>query len=404
MPKTKLRNEEPEEEPGRGVYGEGSVFRRKSDGRYVASVPIGGGKKKQEYYDTKREAERARRRMLQELEQGKLVTARDQLLKDYLVDWLEVHRTVVEETTAIMYSNYVHGFVVPALGHVKLQKLTGEMVQKMYAGWVKEEALALSTIHLIHVILKKALEDAVRMKKIIYNPLRDVVPPRVEDSDKQVLTQEQARLLVERAKSVSLYVPIVLAVSMAMRLGEILALHWSDINFEKKQLEVRYTLSYMREDATEQPAKFILGSPKTKASRRVLHLPDFAVEILKEYREQQRQRHAFAARWEEHDLVVCTGYGTYMYPDAVRKKFHKLLQEIGLPDMKFHGLRHSAATILLSMGVHPKVVQELLGHSSISITLGIYGHVIPGMHEDAMSKMDDIFHEEEDDEDEDDVS
>lgn len=404
MPRSKLKNEEPEEEPARGVYGEGSVFQRKSDGRYVASVPIGGGKKKQEYYDTKREAERAKRRMLHELEQGKLVTARDQLLRDYLVDWLGIHRTTVVETTAITYSNYIHGWVIPVLGHVKLQKLTGEMVQKMYAGWVKEKALALSTIHFIHTILKKALEDAVRMKRIAYNPLRDVVPPRVEDSDMQVLTQEQARLLVERSKSVSLYVPIVLAVSMGMRLGEILALHWSDVNLEKKQLEVRYTLSYMREQAMGQTAKFILGSPKTKASRRVIHLPDFVVEILKEYRRQQQQRRAAAVRWEEYDLVMCTRHGTYMYPDLVRQKFHKLLQELGLPDMKFHGLRHSAATILLSMGINPKVVQELLGHSSINITLGMYGHVLPGMHEDAMSKMNDVFHEEINEDDEDDVS
>jgi integrase len=377
------------------VYGEGSVFQRKSDGRWVASVPIGGGKKKQEYYDTKGEAVRARRRMLNELEQGKLVTASDQLLKDYLIGWLEIHRTAVEETTAIMHSNYIHYWVIPVLGHVKLQKLTGEMVQKMYATWVKEEALALSTIHLIHIILKKALEDAVRMKKIAYNPLRDVVPPRVAETKKQVLTQEQAKLLVERAKLGYLYVPVVLAVTTGMRLGEILALHWHDIDFEEKQLEVCYTVSYVT-DRVAGYTKFILGAPKTKASRRVIHLPDFVVEILKEHQGLQQQKRLSAAMWEDHDLVVATGRGTYINPGTLRRKFHKLLQKLGLPDMRFHGLRHSAATILLSLGVHPKVVQELLGHSSINITLGMYGHVIPGMHEDAMSKMDDIFDDEDD--------
>src|SRR5262249_15422966 len=162
----------------------------------------------------------------------------------------------------------------------------------------------------------------------------------------------------------------------------ILGLHWRDVDFDKRHLEVRYTLSY-KADYVAGHTKFILGSPKSKSSRRVIHLPDFVVEILREHKEQQQQRRSSVVKWEEHDLVVCTKRGTYIDPNVLNVRFHQLIQKAGLPDMKFHGLRHSAATILLSLGVNPKVVQELLGHSSINITLGIYGHVIPGMHEDA---------------------
>lgn len=121
-------------------------------------------------------------------------------------------------------------------------------------------------------------------------------------------------------------------------------------------------------------------------------LPPFALEVLEQHHTRQRAaRSKASATWEDHDLVFCNRRGKFLRPKTLRDQFTKLLNAAGLPYMRFHDLRHSAATILLSMGVHPKVVQELLGHSNIAITLGIYGHVLPGMHEEAMGKWNDLF-------------
>src|SRR5437762_1367409 len=148
--------------PKRRARGEGTIVQR-ADGRYVARVPLGGGKRKEEYYETRQEAERAKRRMLNERDSGKLVTERDQTVEEYLHYWLEAHRVTIRETTYTMYYGYIHYRLIPALGHVKLQKLTVEMIQALYQQWERE--LSPNTIRLLHGIFNEALKDAVKWKK-----------------------------------------------------------------------------------------------------------------------------------------------------------------------------------------------------------------------------------------------
>ena len=179
---------------------------------------------------------------------------------------------------------------------------------------------------------------------------------------------------------------LVLALTTGMRRGELLALRWSDIDCEGQNLQVRRTVDFIARYG------YVENEPKTVRGRRKILLPAFVVEMLKRHRiSQLEQKLKVGESWLDLDLVVCGLEGNYLNPRYLLKLFDKLLQEAGLPHMRFHDLRHSAATILLSMGVHAKVVQELLGHSTISMTMDVYSHVLPSMQKDAMDKWDDLF-------------
>ena len=174
-----------------------------------------------------------------------------------------------------------------------------------------------------------------------------------------------------------------------MRRGELLGLKWQDINFEARLLQVRRVLSRVPTNMPEREHVYVEAEPKTQQSRRSVMIAPFALEALKKHRVSQLEAKLKAGEfWQDNDYVFCTLHGTHLNPNHVVEEFKKLLTRAGLPDVRFHDLRHSAATLLLSLGVHPKVVQELLGHTQISMTMDVYSHVLPGMQQDAMRQLD----------------
>ncbi len=184
-----------------------------------------------------------------------------------------------------------------------------------------------------------------------------------------------------------------LALTTGMRRGEILALKWQDINFPQSTLQVRRIF-------TRAPGnRYIESEPKTEKSRRSVMLAPMTVDVLKQHRIRQLEVKLQAGTdWQERDLVFCTALGTPLNLNKVLERFKTLLKKAELPDIRFHDLRHSAASILLSMGVHPKIVQELLGHNQISMTMDTYSHVLPTMQGDAMNKLNDALMEQQEDE------
>lgn len=173
-----------------------------------------------------------------------------------------------------------------------------------------------------------------------------------------------------------------------MRKGEILGLRWSDIHFEQQYVRVQRTVSYI------EGRGYVETEPKTAKGRRQISLPPFALDKLRQYRLQQIEQHLKVANnWVERDLIFCNQRGDYLDPRYLLQLFDRLLKKADLPHIRFHDLRHSAATIMLSMGVHFKVIQEILGHSSSRVTLDIYAHVLPAMHEEAMSGWKNVFDE-----------
>jgi integrase len=174
---------------------------------------------------------------------------------------------------------------------------------------------------------------------------------------------------------------LLVVLTTGMRRGELLALRWADVILEKGTLFVNKTVDYIPHYG------YVENGPKSKSGRRIIKVAAFVVEILKVHREKQQVLKAKAgSRWVEKDLVFCGLTGDYFNPNYLLRLFKKVLAEAGLPHMRFHDLRHSAATILLAMGIHPKVVQELLGHSSFLITMNLYGHVFPSMLDEVVEK------------------
>ena len=369
----------------RRKHDEGSVFQRK-DGRWVAQVRLENGKKKQRYFKTAKEANTALRKMLHEKEQGTLPTGPQQLLKTYLDQWLEqVHKPTIRIGSFNAYRIMLDKHIIPALGHIPLQRLSPQHVQGFYASKLSE-GLSLRRVRGLHSVLHSALDNAVKWNLVGRNVCDLVSPPVPKRHEIQPLTPEQAQHLLEAAREHKLETLLTLALATGMRRGELLGLRWQDIDFEAGCLHVRRSVGRI--------GKFglIESEPKTQRSRRKIMLPAFVVAALKHHQQQQRaMRQEASSEWQDKDIVFCGKNGKYFDLTSLDYHFKRLLKSAGLPNIRFHDLRHSAATILLSMGVHPKVVQELLGHSNISMTLDIYSHVLPSIHQEAMSKLDDLF-------------
>ena len=373
---------------GRRAHGTGSVFQRidRKGKQWVAQLVLENGKTRQRYFWTQAEAADALNEMLYEQKRGMLATGPKQTLKQYLEDWLEhVQRPAVRINHYINTRTIMNRHILPILGNVQLQQLTAQRVQTLYARKL-DEGKSAKTIHHIHGVLHKALAQAVRWRLVSRNVCDDVELPRLTRYEHQTLTAGQAQTLLEGARGHRFEVLLALALTTGMRQGELLGLHWQDMNFDNGTLQVRRSVSRVRGLGYQE------FEPKTTRSRRMLLVPQFVLEMLKEHRiHQEAIKQAAGTAWHEHDLVFCNMYGSFLRPDRVRKQFQKLLADAGLPHMRFHDLRHSAATIFMSWGVPAKVVQEILGHANISMTLGIYSHVLPGMQDDAMGKWDNLF-------------
>ena len=369
-------------------HGEGSIYQRK-DGRWVASISLEHRQRKSFYGETRKEVQEKLRVALHEQKQGLLATGPQQTVKQYLEQWLEqVHKPAIREGSYVTYHSVLNKHVYPAIGHIPLQKLTPQQLQALYAS-VTEKGLSAKTVHVIHAILHKALDHAIKWGLIARNVCDSVSLPRKTRHQIQPLTGEQCQKLLQVAQGHKFEGLLTLAIATGMRRGELLALRWQDVDLERKTLQVRRTVDQLPHRG------YVENDPKTVRGTRQIVLPEFVITALQKQQEYQKELQRKAGnKWQDHDLVFSNDYGEYVSPKYLWSKFKALLKEAKLPNIRFHDLRHSAATLLLTMGVHLKVVQELLGHSQISMTLDIYSHVLPSMQQEAMSKLDGIFKQE----------
>jgi integrase len=241
----------------------------------------------------------------------------------------------------------------------------------------------LRTILHHHRILRQALQQAVKWQLLARNPADAVEPPHPRRKEMLALDEPQIAMLLEAARpNRLLHLSVLLAVTTGMRRGEILALRWRDIDFEPGVLSVRQSLE-------ETKAGLAFKEPKSEKARRTIALPELAIEGLRRRKaDQARVKLMMGRSYEDHDLVCCQDDGRPLHPTSLTHVFVNLLRRRNLIRVRFHDLRHSHATILLRKGVHPKIVSERLGHSTVGITLDVYSHVMPGMQEEAARKID----------------
>jgi integrase len=374
--------------PKRG-QNEGSIHKR-PDGRWVAVVSLGyrDGKRARKYLygATRREVQEKLTKTLRDQQQGLPIVPDRQTVAEFVEHWLEsVARHRIRATTHATYASIIRNHIVPSIGGVRLSRLTPQQVSSLYESLLAK-GLAPRSVMYVHAVLRSALKQAVRWNLLVRNPVEAVDPPRAGRSSAQVLSPEQVTQFLEAAKGDDLQALYVLALTTGMRQGELLGLMWSDVELDTAQIRVQRQL-------TRTVNGLDFAEPKTAKGRRTVTLPHIAVDALRQHRAKQAEARLLAgSEWTDIDLVFANQHGRPMErQNVVKRSFQPLLAAAGLPRVRFHDLRHSAATLLLSQDVHPKVVQERLGHSTISVTMDIYSHVMPSMQRDAADKLDAMF-------------
>jgi integrase len=360
----------------------------------------GAGKRKTIYervHGTRLDAELKLAEIRKALENETFVDPSKLTVKQWLEQWLAEHAAHrVSAKTFERYAEIVRQHLVPALGAHRLRKLEGVHIQAAYGAALRARRrrtrkdgavvdlppLSAQTVKHCHRVLSLALKQANRLKLRAGNPAADVDPPRPKRVELAILDQAQTGELLNAAASSSIYVPVLLAATTGMRRGEVLALRWKDVDLDKGVISVAQTL----EETAKEGLTF--KAPKTERSRRLIPMVPFTVEPLRAHRARQGEDRLRAGTiWADHDLVCCQADGTPLRPRQVTKAFAALARSIGLK-LRLHDLRHTHLSQLLAAGVNIKVVSERAGHAGVAITLDTYAHVMPGMQEDAVNRID----------------
>jgi integrase len=365
--------------------GEGGIYQR-GDGQWVGSVSLGydaSGKRRRKvvYGATKDEVQKKLRKVQVKSDAGTLAEAGSLTVGDFLQNWLETTaKNKVRPTTYNRYEQLVRIHLIPAIGWVSMSKLGTVHVEQCYAEMESRNATAW-TRKMAATVLNCALRHAVRRKLIAFNPAVDVVKARPDDKEMEYLTEPQGRQFLHAASGNRLHALFAVAIGSGMRQGELLGLHWPDVDFEKGTVSVRRSLAQVG-------GHFILKEPKSKSSRRTISLPRFAVDALHEHRK------AMLAEGQDVRMgaVFVTRTGQFIgKSNLIRQVFKPILTKANkragedadklgaasLPEIRFHDLRHTHATNLLAQGHSIKAVSQRLGHASIELTLRVYAHVLP---------------------------
>ena len=370
---------------GKRGNGEGSIYRRK-DGRWVGQYLVytaAGPKYRYLYGKTRADVSKKLTKAIADRDGGIVYDSGTLTVGEYMPRWIEDSvRDTVRRATFVRYEQITRRHIVPTLGRTKLKNLSPAHVRGLYRQKL-DEGLSPRTVQYVHVTLHKALKQAVADGLISRNVTEAVKPPRLKKKEIRPLDADQARALLEAARGDRLEALFVLAVTAGLREGETLGLRWEDLDLAAGKLAVRRSLDY----GGKEPA---FELPKNGKGRSV-KLTRRAGEALKRHRAaQNKERLRVGTLWEDHGLVFPGHGGQPMRSYSLTGgPYRRLLKRAGLPERtRFHDLRHTCATLLLKKGVHPKLVQELLGHATISITLDTYSHVLPGMGDAAVGAMD----------------
>ncbi len=339
---------------GRRGNGEGTITRRK-DGRWEARYyvqTVNGPKRKTLYGKTRAEARDKLAKALSDRIDGIVYDDENMTLGEYLDVWLEgsVYGSV-RQSTYDRDTNLVNNHIKPVLCGLRLKKLYSAHVQSFYHDRL-DKGLSASTVHKMHGILRRSLAQATKWHLVQRNVADTVKPPRPAPKEMKALSANEARRLLEAAVEDRLEALYVLAIHTGMRQGELLALRWQDVDLENAVASVRRTL-------TRSGGKVTFGEPKTRKSRRSIRLTPQATEALRAHLQRQlRDMEILGDRYRDQGLVFTTDTGAPINPSNLRQRsFAPLLKRAGLPHMRFHDLRHTCATLLLSRNAHPKYVQ-----------------------------------------------
>ena len=356
-------------------HGEGGI-RKRSDGRWQGTIELGwiDGKRGRKfvYARTRAEVVDKLRQSKTALASGLPVVDERLTVEKWLEHWLDnVLPGSVKETTAANYSNLARRHLIPALGKHRLARLDVRHVEELLATMARED-YAPNTIRLVRSVLRRSMGHAERQGLIVRNVAALAQGPRIPRGEARALAVGEVRALLTKAKGDRHEVAFVLLVETGMRLGELLGLRWEDVDVDGRQLQIRQTLSSLG-------GRIILSEPKTATSRRLYELSPQAIDALKVHRARQAaERLAAGSAWAASGHVIATEIGTPVDPSNFRRRFATISKAAGIQKCHPHELRHTAASLMLSRGVPLHIVADVLGHSSISVTKDVYGHLVAG--------------------------
>jgi integrase len=421
--------------PRRRGKGEGSITER-PDGRWEGRIDLGwrDGKRERKFvYGRTRKAVVIKvRKALEQTEQGIPFADERQTVERFLRRWLDHMQTRLRPRTWAGYASSVRLHLVPKIGKVSLTKLTPAHVEAALH-LLQQDGTTPGRVRYARTVLRAALNRAQKWQLVTRNVATLVDPPRYQGKEIQPLTPEQARTLIATARDHRLGAIVSVATALGLRQGEALGLRWQDVDFDGGTLSVRQALERSGGDsaarrslaierrelrkrisatAKRSPERRELAQqleanrskwrklrseirfvePKSARSRRTIRMPQIVITALKAHRKRQlEERMALGNAWQDSGLVFTSPIGTPMEPRNMTREFHKMLKDADVPRVRFHDLRHTAATLLLAQGVDPRTIMETLGHSQISLTLNTYSHVLPALQAEAAAKLDAIL-------------
>ena len=368
--------------------GEGSI-RKRSDGRWEGRYTVGydeNGKVKMKNVLGKTQAE-VKEKLREKIEESKVLDvakSESYTVGEWAALWFEIYaKPNIRERTADYYNRYITKHIVPCLGDIKLNKLTGRQIQKMYNDLLdhgrervsqkeKNPGLSGTYVHGVHVMLHNCLNRAVKERLIVRNPADDVIVPKIDKKEMKILPPEQVKAYLKAASVRGVLPLFYLELTSGLRKGEIAALLWSDLDVEN------CTLSVTKQLMSSRDGELKITQPKTATSVRLISLPQETVELLKE----EHSKHPLNIY-----MFPSPRTGGMYHPDSIVKLHEKILNDAGIEHLRFHDLRHSFATYALQSGADVKTLSCMLGHYSAGFTLNTYCHATRDMQADAARKI-----------------
>ena len=376
---------------------EGSIIKR-ADGRWMGQVTdrpdpmTKKAKRLTKYGKTRQEVAEWLNRTLGEIATGAIISAGALTFGIWLTRWLATYAKMsVRQSTYDSYETTIRVHIIPELGEIKLKDLRPEHLQTLYNKKMQtlradgKKTLSPRTVGYIHGVIRQALQQAMKEQLIVRNVADVVNKPRCTRHEISPLTPEQMQDFLRTAETHPYYPAFLLEWATGLRRGELLGLRWQDIDFSGKRVNVRQSL--IRTSKGLQ-----ISEPKTMKSRRTVPIPQQVLDVLQVYKHNQDEAKKLAGEaYADTGIVFANAFGHGLDPRSFTRMFERLLDKAMLPKVSFHDLRHSHATMLMCMGEHPKVVQERLGHSTVSMTMDTYSHVLPGLQEKVADKLSDLL-------------
>jgi integrase len=332
---------------------------------------------KRSFKGTKRAANAELRKLLDEVEKGFHFEPADYTLSEYLEKWLAAHS--VDESTRENYKIVIDKQIVPELGSLPLTEVMPMHVQEYLEK--KKKNLSGRYVRYHYMILHSAFEQAVLWKMRTTSPMEGVTVPKAQEKEQNVLKPEEVKEYTKKIEGDPLFPLIYTALWTGMRRSELLGLRWQDVDLKAKVIRVVQALHIVDKE-------YVFGDVKSEKSKRSIPISNSLTILLQKLKDSQGEK-----KYKEQDLVFCNKDGTPLSPSTVTHRYRKITTAAGYPEIRLHDMRHTHATLLLKQGVHPKVVQERLGHASITTTMNIYSHVLPNIQEEAVLKLEDIIDE-----------